>query len=92
LRLKVEGGELRGKNPNTWTQNDFTTKMERLNGLTRQLQSMTQDLAGFTIPRTDWLAALFTPPPQPQMSSRLHDALNPHPPGDASTDTPLPSR
>jgi hypothetical protein len=87
-RLKLEGGKLKGKSPNTWTQDDFKTKVERLDDLAHKLQSMTQDLSRFTIPTTDWLAALFTVPPRLYSSSYL-DVLNPHSPGGGTADTPL---
>src|SRR5262249_914678 len=93
-RLKLEGGELKGESPSTWTQDNFKTKLARLRNLTERVQSITKDLSTFTIqiPNAGWMSVDSYQPMPRQFSSALWEALNPHFPGGPTKDSPLPLR
>jgi phosphoribosyl-dephospho-CoA transferase len=48
-RVNVDGGRIKGREPVTWSQNDFATKTNRVNELTQKLRAVRNSLETFTI-------------------------------------------
>jgi hypothetical protein len=93
-RLRLERGELKGKNPSPWTVSDFKTKVDELRSLTLKLQTVKLDLSTLriTIPITSGLFADASVLPPRHFSPAFWAAINPHSPGGGTSDSPLPLR
>jgi hypothetical protein len=61
VRLKIDGGEVRGKNGVKWSQVDFGEKIQRLNKLADELESLNRELRTFkyVIPDLGWMPSRF---------------------------------
>ena len=57
VRLKIDKGELQGKNGVKWSKVDFGEKIQRLNKLADELESLNRELRTFkfAIPDLSWV-------------------------------------
>jgi hypothetical protein len=64
VRLKLDGGELKGKGAVNWAENKFREKIKELDGLATELASLREELKIYKIeiPNAGWMSTDFMQP------------------------------